>query len=285
MSARCAACRKTYSNAHNLKKHHARQPLCTEWLTLSPGIKDYVDAKFELPKTSIGERPNTTCTVCSTEFSNTGNLNRHLQTTTICGKWALFNSMAPQFEAFHHLSGNLGNSSDEMGTFEEFETFETFDAPAYQLCHIIWSLFLIDREFLETQDMAAVLKDNNVQYIIAILPDAALYDSSTLNGVDHVVMTYTDHDTSIDVQQFDEQCRKIDELRKERGNVFVFCNNGYQRSLPFLCYYLVKFHNNEAPSIEKAIDLILPQVDKQNYADLRGGYIDSLKLLFSSVEF
>lgn len=36
-------------------------------------------------------------------------------------------------------------------------------------------------------------------------------------------------------------------------------------------------HADEVPNVEKAIDIILPQVDKAHYATLRDKYIDSCR--------
>ena len=92
----CAACKKFYSNIYNLQKHLKRQPLCEEWIKLSPGIKDYVDDKFQLPCTDVElEEQKTKCFICNTVFANVGNLNRHLDTTLICGKWSLYKDLAP----------------------------------------------------------------------------------------------------------------------------------------------------------------------------------------------
>jgi hypothetical protein len=56
--------------------------------------------------------------------------------------------------------------------------------------------------------------------------------------------------------------KMIDTIAKTTGtrNVLVFCNNGYQRSIPFLVYYLTNYHSDEVPSIEKAVELILSQL-------------------------
>ena len=62
----------------------------------------------------------------------------------------------------------------------------------------------------------------------------------------------------------------------------MYCNSGYQRSIPFLCYYLLKYHSNEAPNIEKAIELILPQIDRANYAQTKEKYIESMTTLLQN---
>ena len=253
----CIACNKTYKNKYNLIKHHKRQPLCSEWVKLKPGIKDYINEKFLVPIDTtegvLGEN-TTRCVTCGVEFANVGNFNRHYETSTICQKWSM------------------------LETYSDFmEKYEAFIAPKYSLCHIIWNLFMIDKDLPITEEM---IKDNNIKYIIGILPDENIYNEKFKDhNIDHHIMLYEDHNMNLDITVFDEQCIKIEEYRKDRGNIFLFCNNGYQRSIPFLCYYLVKYHTNEAPDIAKAIDLILPQVDKNNYANIRDAYIESMTLL------
>ena len=255
----CAACNKWYSSIYNLQKHYKRQPLCSEWIELNPGIKDYVDDKFQLPcSDSDAKDLERKCFICNTKFSNVGNLNRHLDSSLICSKWSMYKELKP------------------LETY--ISRHEEFVAPAYSLCHIIWNLFVIDKEFAALPNFPEILAENNVKYIVAILPDVDAYKIAI--DVDHHVLLYRDHEATLDVIEFDKQCHKIEEYRKERGNIFIYCNSGYQRSIPFLCYYLLHFHPNEAPSIEKAIDLILPQVDRENYAKTRGSYIENMKVLF-----
>jgi hypothetical protein len=63
--------------------------------------------------------------------------------------------------------------------------------------------------------------------------------------------------------------------------VVVFCTSGYQRSLPLLAYYLMNRHRDEAPTAERCVDLILPQVDKVNFAKDRSKYVELLGKLFA----
>jgi hypothetical protein len=265
----CQACNKFYSNVYNLQKHLKRQPLCEEWVKLNPGIKDYIDDKFQLPCTDLElEEQKTKCFICNTVFANVGNLNRHLDSSLICGKWSMYKDLAPLETYIKHNSIINDNFN------------ETFVAPKYSLCHIIWNLFIIDKMYAHLPNIEEILNENNVKYIIAILPDVREYKLEHLN-INHSIMLYDDHNTQLDIKKFDAQCEKIEEIRKEenRPNIFIYCNSGYQRSIPFLCYYLLKYHQTEAPTIEKAIDLILPQIDRSNYTKTRDKYIESVKSL------
>jgi hypothetical protein len=261
--SRCRACSKDYASIQGLAKHLQRQPLCADWIGLVPGIKDYVDEKLGGEE----ERAESTkCTVCNTTFANVGILNRHMDASIICRKWSMHQELEP-FDAY-------------MQRNEENEAFVT---PAYSLCHIIWNVFLMDKEYATLPNFEEIVAENNIRYVIALLPDEAVFAEKVKMAIDHEVLVYTDHDTALDLAGFDRQCAKIEECRKRRENVFVFCNNGYQRSIPFLCYYLMKYHPSEAPDVPRALDLILPQVDKANYATIRDGYVESMTALFAGV--
>ena len=289
----CIACNKSYTTKTNLKLHHTRQPLCINWIKLNPGLKDYIDTKYNLPEDphNIQTQQNTTCGICNTTFSNIGNLNKHLNTSIICSKWKHYKELQPLETYISKINYNEIIPVDkpyylhkESYLLQNIKTspsiyHEEFIAPKHKLCHIIWNIFLIDKEFAISEDL---LEDNNIKYIISILPDEETYNNKfSQYNIDHYVMKYNGHNTNIDINEYDIQCNKIEDYRSRRENIFVFCNNGYQRSIPFLCYYLVKYHNNEAPTIEKALDLILPQVDKANYITIKDNYIEKMKLLLT----
>lgn len=77
-------------------------------------------------------------------------------------------------------------------------------APKYSLCHIIWNVFLVDKEFTKRPEIADILREQNVKYIIAILPNDSA-DVAWLEkfGVDLHIMRYDGHDTYIDKNEFD----------------------------------------------------------------------------------
>lgn len=264
----CDACHKSYSSPYNLKKHLTRQPLCRKWSELNPGIKNFIDDKFQLPCDDPKEL-ETKCFICNTVFANVGNLNRHLDTSMICSKWSMYKELKP-LETI--MSRNYACVNED------------FVAPAYSLCHIIWNIYIIDKEWAASPVFPEIVRENNIKYIVAILPDEASYKLAHLD-IDHSILIYKDHTATLDEASFECECRKIEMYRKERGNIFIYCNNGYQRSIPFLCYYLMKFHLDEVPSVERAIDLILPQVDRSNYAKMRDSYIENMKVLFPSSWF
>lgn len=260
--SRCEACSKVYSTPSNLNKHLKRQPLCQSWIDLqSSGIKGYIDEAIKEQPQQEDKAPQ--CPSCKLPFANIGNMNRHLESSIVCKKWSMFQQISPIVSY--------------MSLTKESH-YDTFVTPKYSLCHIIWNVFLVDKEFTAKMDMTSVCKENKIKYIIAILPSA---QQIPVLNVNHRVMIYEGHDTVLDIVAFDEECLKIERYREARDNVMVFCNSGYQRSIPFLCYYLLKYHRKEVPDVPKAIDIILPQVDKKNYNTLRPKYVENITRLLT----
>lgn len=291
MMKSCDACNKLYSSQYNLAKHWKRQPLCQQWVDLQPGLKTYVDECFTSPMTEKEqEEIDTKCFICTTTFANVGNLNRHLDTSVICGKWSKYRDLQPLSTYIHSTLAYGAAFSNDMEPVEECEPrashgFLPFVALKHDpLVHIIWNLMLADKQFMTGQNVQSVLDGNNIQHIIAILPDRATYADNVSVDTPHSIMLYQEHNEEIDTAQFDEQCLLIDEYRgrESRGNVLLFCNSGYQRSIPFLVYFLLKYHNSEAPTVSRAIDLILPQVDRNGYSANRDAYITSVTRLLEN---
>lgn len=285
MWVECEACQKPYSNKYNLQKHWERQPLCREWMDLKGTdgdavLKRYVDDAFKLPVTESerAELPHK-CFSCGKDYSNAGNLNKHLDTSVVCAKWAMVRELKPLGAYFAEDMKPLEAYSDLYITDNDDNgNFCSFAAPAYRLCHIIWNVYLIDKEFPLTEE---IMEENDVKYVIAILPEDA--PAPTVPGGAEVhVMRYSGHTMHLDVPEFDAQCARIEEFRARRENVFVYCNTGYQRSIPFLCHYLVAHHADEVPTVERAIDIILPQVDKDQYMASRDDYIRQVSDLFQT---
>ena len=241
----CGACQRSYASRRQLKLHRRRIPLCAEWLGMTPEKRD---CRCAAPG------------VCSDVVEPTD--------AEEALEW--HPSAKNAFAAFA-TSSTFGSIYGEAAT----SPVAGFCAPAYALCHIIWNVFVIDKEFTRLPNFAEIVAENRVSCVIAILPDSQLYETLVSPhvppGTDRGVVEYSGHDVDgpLDVALYDEQCAKIEAHRLRRGNVFVFCNSGYQRSVPFLAYYLTRYHADEVPTVERAIDIILPQLDKANYAALR----------------
>lgn len=294
MENKCEACHKTYSTKQNLAMHYSRQPLCKIWIdNINPDIKEVVESKINTKK----DDKDTRCPACKKSFSNVSNVNKHIENNLTCKKWIAYQDLKTHSRLFKEeyiLFDKEIKPCNEVQYIEEHGNSvlpgkiayksgansieESFEAPKHKLCHIIWNVFLIDKETKVTQE---ILDENNIKYIIGILPDETIYNEKVKVNVAHSIMKYAGQNMTLDTRRFDEECKKIEEYRERRENVFVFCNNGYQRSIPFLCHYLIKHHRNEVPNVERAIDIILPQVDKENFAKLRRRFIQQVEELFS----
>jgi protein-tyrosine phosphatase len=154
-------------------------------------------------------------------------------------------------------------------------------SPPSKTHHIIWNVLLGDKQLELTQQN---LDDDNICHIVAILPHESdfLKLNTQIKDFPYTVLEYGDgHNTTIDKSAYDKCGSFIDSVAKKegRGNILVFCNNGYQRSVPFLVYYLTTFHKDEVPDIEKALDIILSQVDRNNYMEILKPMVDSVSKL------
>lgn len=157
----------------------------------------------------------------------------------------------------------------------KYSAFES--PPPSKVYHIIWNVLLADKQFEITGES---LQENKIGHIVAILPSKddflKLIPEPLLPVINYTVMEYGDtHEPVVDHAKYREVGALIDGLARSTTsaescrNVLIFCNNGYQRSMPFLVYYLTTFHPDECPTVARGIDLILPQVDKKNYSAIR----------------
>jgi hypothetical protein len=284
---RCVACDKTYSTKHSLAKHWTRQPLCKSWIELRPG-----------------------------NLADAGNLpSRHVEggSAACRGKWA-----APSVyqELCEHAA--VHDDQEQQEQQEQHSQQQRYasvppraSAEPDPLVHILWNLFLTDKISVLSRGVELLrraVEDNNIRHIVAILPeddtgtdtsavtsalDAVCCNDDDANGEPHTsspsscsyhVLRYAGHDERTATAAFDEQCRVIERHRARRENVLLFCNSGYQRSLPFLCYFLTRHHADEAPDVGRAVDLVLPYVDRTRFSELRDGYVASVTRILETVD-
>ncbi len=81
------------------------------------------------------------------------------------------------------------------------------------------------------------------------------------------------------LEKYEECFDKIEHFQGNRENTIIFCNSGYQRSLLFICKYLISRHKNEVPDIDKALDIMLSQADKENYTFIKSQVKENLLML------
>lgn len=167
--------------------------------------------------------------------------------------------------------------------FSQFSALpeEFVPQPPSSIHHIIWNVVITDKLTTLTQE---IIEQNKINHILAILPDTDDFLSlnTDIPSVPYDVLSYgKNHDTNIDFDIYDKYSKKIDDIAKisDIRNVLIFCNNGFQRSLPFIVYYLNNFHSNEVPTIEKAVELVLSQIDKENYTKIKDDMVINMKKL------
>ena len=98
----CKSCRKNYSSKQNLKNHYIRQPLCVKWMELSKDITSVIDKKFIEEEVDGCEEEKHECGACGREYSNLGNLNKHIAGSIICKKWLKYMEFEPMINSMRN---------------------------------------------------------------------------------------------------------------------------------------------------------------------------------------
>ncbi len=170
-------------------------------------------------------------------------------------------------------------------TLSRFDYSEVEPMPPSKTYHIIWNLLLADKQLELTPEALAA---DNIQHIVAILPSQSEFEklNTQIPDCPFTVLEYGyEHTVNINREQFQECGKMIDSMARAPGrhNILIFCNNGYQRSIPFLVYYLTKFHPDEVPTVSRAVEIILSQVDRANYATQLGPMTDAVSLILGII--
>ena len=167
--------------------------------------------------------------------------------------------------------------------YSQFSTLpeEFVSPPPTSIHHIIWNIVITDKLTTLNQD---IIEQNKIKHILAILPetDDFLKLNTDIQDMPYDVLSYgSDHNMDINFDLYDEYSKKIDDIAKisDIRNVLIFCNNGFQRSIPFIVYYLINYHKDEVPTIEKAIELILSQIDRDNFMKIKDDMINNITKL------
>lgn len=277
----CLACNKEYKTSKNLNEHYENNKLCKKWIDILNQKRETFDKKLILNIQSIHTRVNPVitdecmCVSCHKSFSNVGNLNKHINKSIICQKWKDYHTVQKREE----YSLEKDNLETDNRTFK-FEPLKFVD-----MHHIIWNVFITDKQ---TKLISTDITENKINHIIAIFPQKTIDDIDNISlfnilkdkKITYDIMKYNYNDENyVNIDEFEKMCKKIETYRKDRSNILLLCNNGYQRSIPFLCYYLVKYHKDEVSDIAAALDIILPQLDRENYLKTKEEFVESLKSL------
>ncbi len=164
----------------------------------------------------------------------------------------------------------------------EIAVFEPLPKSSFQF--ILWNLYLTDKLTpIRYEDLLC----NGIREIVAILPEEEdfLALEPEIRDIPYAVLPYHNtHEPYLPKEEYDRICKKIDDIakgpREQPRNILVFCNNGYQRSLPFLVYYMTRFHADECSSIGEALRLILMSLGTYKGPDqVYQLYLDMKKVL------
>lgn len=299
----CLACEKGYSSKGNLSKHHRENAACRDWTRVNDHIYDLVQGGIfpnasEMLRFIRGEKSTPECPYCIKRFANQSSLKKHLQTSIVCDKWRQYNvlSNAARLVSEKDQASTDRKPDDSFCLEHDEHAGEPFPPEAcinssahapftpspYQLCHIIWNIFLFDKEAAKKDDFKTICEENQIEYVVGIFPDLSTLTNTISFDIEYGLLAYYGHDPTLSFDDFDKEITRMEELRSRRKNVAVICNSGYQRSLPFLVHYLTNHHSDEVPTIAKAVDIILPQVDRVNFSKIRNELVDSITKLFSS---
>jgi len=102
---KCAACKKTFTTEGSLKRHHVRNPVCVNWISLPEKTESVQPTKGihliinDILEKAISVNSELQCKFCKTKFTNTGNHHKHFNTSTVCNQLA--------FQEFKKLFSNL----------------------------------------------------------------------------------------------------------------------------------------------------------------------------------
>lgn len=151
---------------------------------------------------------------------------------------------------------------------------------------IIWNLYVTDKLVPLTQE---ALNNHYIKEIIAILPEEEDFKklNADIGDIPVTVLAYHhNHTPVLPKEQYDSIAKKIDTIARlpphtNRG-ILVFCNNGYQRSLPFLVYYMTKYHSEEFPTIDKAVGFLLSTLRSANTFEEKIEILKRINELFYS---
>lgn len=289
-SSQCKGCLKSYVNEIGLLQHFERSPLCKKWIDiLDTGNSIANDLQLTYNNEGKCKTNNVAsefrCSSCSSKFSNFGNLNKHMKSRPICMKYHELNKEMQNCNEIIKPNETIEYSQIDENKQVNNSIYENVPPPSNsKLVHIIWNVLLTDKTQVKDLDLEII--DNNIEHIICILPSdktkEIFQDIKPKKEMSCTIIEYTDHNPIITndmIHLFENSYDKIEELQKIRKNTLIFCNSGYQRSLPFIIKYLVSRHPDEIPNFDKALDIVLSQVDKQNFNEIRDILKDNILMI------
>ena len=164
---------------------------------------------------------------------------------------------------------------------EECLPYESLAQPIINI--VAENIAICDKHIQFTREY---ISTNHIGHIVCILPSHVIANDILANVkglVEYTVLDYGDvHEPGLDprsdkvVAMIDELSKKFieesKEINKERTNpenyvdwakkVLIFCNNGYQRTIPFLVHYLMK---QKGFTLEEAVEKCLNAKDRNQF--------------------
>jgi hypothetical protein len=246
MPVACASCGKTYASRDSVTQHLERMPLCKVRAIYSyPKVQQ--DSGDELGTRAGAAPADTTCQTCFISFGTTAELDAHLESCPACDAWDLYQPVEDfrPHPAYFPRGLDLRPSAKPAGKPEKFP-------------FIFQRLFVLDKH-----QGSHLLSPLERKLVIAIVPSQEA--AATPCPEDTLVLPYDDHTPTIDFAQYDAAAAAInDHLRKPlhvAGPVYVYCNSGYQRTVPFLTHYLTRWSfGNEKYTLEEALKNVLKKL-------------------------
>lgn len=89
----CMSCNKVYTDERALTQHYERSQICKKWVAIL-STKSILAKRIQELHSNFPRKTTNTCTACKKEYSNIGNLNKHLKNNPVCRKltdWITYN--------------------------------------------------------------------------------------------------------------------------------------------------------------------------------------------------
>nr|WRJ69889.1 cys-based protein tyrosine phosphatase [Oceanusvirus sp.] len=270
MAFSCEACGRSYSTKSNLGLHYERQPLCLKWIReVDDRMKHVVTGEIEIRSERAATRSEA-CEACGKEFSTDSNLLRHVKASPTCQKWIVYRDVARiNFTSREWLqnnegAGEAGEAGGVAGIDQNPDMALSCGKPDSSVHRLGWNVYLSDKH--------APIDGNDFGMVVMILPDSSCVPPSLPEGIDREVLHYRGHQPSLDFPSFDRAIDRIEEREAAGENVLVFCNSGYQRTIPFLCRYMMRRDPKLYDDVEKTLYEIGSIVNPDVFVD--DPYID-----------
>lgn len=299
---KCIACEKIYTT-EDIENHYKRSPLCKSWENYIENGDVYASIINDMCEIIKETKEEEFKCVCGNFYETKGGYQKHLRTHKECMKKNYYNQLKNKEEKnksestslnlintyFDKELGKLGsnifdNIIDKPVGSNNYEVQYPFPENTknnFDIFHIIWNLYLSDKESIKNDMFENTLFDLKINYIILIFPEEYnlnIKDKSI--KIDTLIYEKNSNIISkIEYKKYNECYDLMERYQKERKNILIICNSGYQRSIPFICKYLITRHQDEVPDLERAINICLSQLDKTNFMNIKNSTITNLKTL------